>query len=488
MTRFRYRGVVEGFYGPPWSHCDRLWMLERMGRWGMNRYVYAPKDDPWHRERWREAYPKAAREEFAELVRAGADAGVGVGFALSPGLSIVYSSESDRAALVAKLEGFAALGARLLVLAVDDVPARLVHAEDRGVFASLAAAHGSLVHALRQALGPEVALWLVPTDYLGVEPTDYLLELGRELPEEVEVGWTGRTVLSPTVETGEACARADTLRRRPWLWDNLPVADGPMRNMLHLAPYLGRDPDLDQGVCGVLLNPMQHARASALTLQTAAAYLDDPTGYDPEAAWGEAIEALGAGAPDAARRFALAHRFAPQSHVREPELEPAYDQLTSALSSGGDVRAALAALRAGVEARVAAAEELRAGATDPAWIEEIEPWLESHRVETARMQVALEAMEALLEETSTGARLRAYSRMEGRLTRLCPTRAVSYGPRRVLYPQLRSMREEDMGFGDDACLLRGRCLADDVVDLVADLAVWLLAPAGHRDAGDEPSP
>jgi len=51
---FANRGVIEGFYGPPWSHQDRLDMIRFMGRVGMNMYFYGPKDDPFHREKWRE--------------------------------------------------------------------------------------------------------------------------------------------------------------------------------------------------------------------------------------------------------------------------------------------------------------------------------------------------------------------------------------------------------------------------------------------------
>ena len=89
MSEFIHRGVVEGFYGPPYTHADRLWLLDRLGAWGMNRYVYAPKDDPLHRAQWRDPYPADALREFAELVERGRAAGVEVGFAVSPGLTIV---------------------------------------------------------------------------------------------------------------------------------------------------------------------------------------------------------------------------------------------------------------------------------------------------------------------------------------------------------------------------------------------------------------
>ena len=65
MTTCRFRGVIEGFYGPAWSHENRLWMLEKLGSWGMNLYVYAPKNDPFHRERWRDPYPPREVREFS---------------------------------------------------------------------------------------------------------------------------------------------------------------------------------------------------------------------------------------------------------------------------------------------------------------------------------------------------------------------------------------------------------------------------------------
>jgi len=472
---FHYRGVVEGFYGTPWTHVDRLWMLERMAAWGMNTYVYAPKEDPLHRDRWREPYPQPQVAEFCELVRSGEREGVRFGFALSPGVSIVYSDPSDWDALVAKLRACLEWGVRLLVLAVDDVPAHLVHAADRERYGSLAEAHVHLVQRLCEALGDAVALWLVPTEYLGVSSSPYLETLGRGLPARVEIGWTGRTVMSPSVASDEARARAASLRRSPWLWDNVPVADGPMRHLLHMAPYLGREPSLPETLSGVLLNPMQHARSSAVTLATAGAFLRDPEGYDPEEAWERAVAELGAGAPEHARVFARAHRFAPQSvEDRDVGLEEAFLQLQGALQVGADLGPPHRELLLQVEARLPAAAALREGATDRRWVAELEPWLESHACETQRMHIALEALGILIDPDASAAdRTLAYVRMEARLTRLPAARAVSFGPRRVLYPQLSSMRDEDMGFGPEPCLITGRCLADEMVDLVADLAVWL---------------
>jgi hyaluronoglucosaminidase len=103
---FAHRGIIEGFYGPPYRHADRLWLVDKLGAWGMNRYVYAPKEDPLHRAEWRTPYEAAAMREFGELVARGAAAGVAVGFAVSPGLTIEYGSATDVRQLQAKFLGF----------------------------------------------------------------------------------------------------------------------------------------------------------------------------------------------------------------------------------------------------------------------------------------------------------------------------------------------------------------------------------------------
>lgn len=476
VVTFVHRGVVEGFYGPPWSHDDRLWMVERMGRWGMNRYVHAPKNDPLHRDRWREPYPEPRMREFAALVEHGAKHGVEVAFAISPGLSIRYASNDDAALLAEKLRSFVRLGARSLALFLDDVPSHLVHEEDRRRFASLADAHVALAAALLEALGPAVSWWLCPMDYLGVGSSEYLETLGAGLPGEIEVGWTGRTVCSPAIARAEAQARVAALRRRLLIWDNVPVSDGPMRFMLHLGPYGRRDSDLSEVASGVLLNPMQHAHASAIAIRTAAEYLRDPARYDPERAWREALEEVGEGAPDALALFAAAHRF---SAIWPDDRDRALEDGLAALRGGlarGDVDPAIRSLQTLCDERLACANSLREGLTDRALLAEIEPWIASHRIETQRIRWAVDAVTALAGSAGAAAKVAALFGLEVRLGIEAEPRQVSYGPRRVLYPQLASMAEEAMALGRDPALVRGRCLADEFVALAEDLALERLAP------------
>ena len=49
------RGVVEGFYGKEWTAEERAVVLRFCHSNHLNAYIYAPKDDPYHRKKWRKA-------------------------------------------------------------------------------------------------------------------------------------------------------------------------------------------------------------------------------------------------------------------------------------------------------------------------------------------------------------------------------------------------------------------------------------------------
>jgi hyaluronoglucosaminidase len=481
VAEFAHRGVVEGFYGPPWTHADRLWCLEQLGALGMNTYVYAPKHDALHRARWREAYSAQALRRFAELVEVGARHGVSAGFALSPGLEIRYSDGSDRERLASKLGAFCALGSRFLALALDDVPTELQHAEDRAAFPNLAAAQVALANEVRASLPADAVLWLVPTEYLGLGSSPYLEELGAGLDARIEVAWTGRTLISPEIRSDEAARRAALLRRRLLIWDNTPVNDGPMRPMLHLGPYRGRDPELAASASGVLLNPMPQARASFLQIATAAEYLRDPQRYDPESAWERALARFGGPAARALRVFASAQRFSPlEPHERDRELETALAELSSALEKGEDPIPPLDALEPLLRERLGAAAAVRESLADARLLDEIEPWLRAHVRETRRIEAAAELLRVLAGGATRERKSQAFLSMEGRFTREPEPAQSSYGPRRVLYPQLVELRADEVRFGTDPALFLDRCLSDEFVRLAEQAALRLLGQAGSR--------
>lgn len=136
-------GVVEAFYGPPYERDERLALIEDTAGMGFTSYVYAPKDDPFHRQRWREPYSADAEAFFVELIDHGRRVGIDVVLALSPGLD--WRGDDDHEFLVRKLDRFAELGATSLSVAWDDV---------RAGGGDLGGTHGRAVAVASDTLGP----------------------------------------------------------------------------------------------------------------------------------------------------------------------------------------------------------------------------------------------------------------------------------------------------------------------------------------------
>ncbi len=263
-------GVIEAFYGPPWTWDARLDVMRWCHERGMTHYVYAPKDDPLHRERWRDPYDGDALDGFERLVEAGT---LQVGFGISPGLSIDYASPDDRAALETKVDQLLEVGVGLVALLLDDIPVRPGLGQD----------HADLTTWLRDHLGDRAALVLMPTEYTGNRSTPYLDDLAAGAPGDVPIGWTGPTVVCDEISVADADARADALGgRRPLLWDNYPVNDLAMDDRLFLGPLRGREPGLAAACSGYFANPMVQPMASKPALASVAALV---RGLDPEAAW-----------------------------------------------------------------------------------------------------------------------------------------------------------------------------------------------------------
>jgi hypothetical protein len=282
---FGIRGIIEGFYGPPWSHRDRLDMLRFEGQHSLNTYIYAPKDDPYHRKLWREPYPSKQMKRLRELIAAARDNFVHFTFAISPGLSMVYSSDVEFRTLTRKLESVAQLGVTDFALLLDDVPQELVHPEDRARFKTLAEAHSYLINRLYdhlKSLSPQNRLAVCPTTYTNEWGNrGYLRELGAGVNPEIPLEWTGTEVIPSTITAAQADEWGAYIRRKPLIWDNFPVNDNhPWR--LILDPLRGRDAALATHVQGLFSNPMYQAHASMIPLQTVSDYLWNPTAYDPQ--------------------------------------------------------------------------------------------------------------------------------------------------------------------------------------------------------------
>jgi len=266
VSRPLLTGVVEGFYGRQWDWSVRRAYATFLQTQGLNSYLYCPKGDPFLRKRWREDWPSDQLAELGRLAETYRDAGLYWGVGLSPYALYQDYSESAREALRAKIERINQFDGALLAILFDDMP---------GDCPSLAERQVQIVLDVREWSSAEQLL-VCPTYYsfdpvlerfFGARPAHYWEDLGRELPSEIGVFWTGNAVCSDAITAADVSAISQSLGRPPVLWDNYPVNDGEKAcGKLNLAPLSGRSPDLVGELAGHFCNPMNQGLLSRLPL------------------------------------------------------------------------------------------------------------------------------------------------------------------------------------------------------------------------------
>ncbi|MCC9712130.1 beta-N-acetylglucosaminidase domain-containing protein [Streptomyces sp. MNU76] len=379
------RGVVEGFYGTPWSHAERLSQLDFYGRTKQNVYVYSPKDDPYLRERWRDEYPADRLAQVRELVDRAAANHVRFTYALSPGLSVCYSSDGDITALVRKFASLYDIGVRSFAIPLDDISyTKWNCAADEERFGSGGGAAGEAQAHLLNRVWEEFSagrtglhpLEMVPTEYSDLADTPYKKALRERLDADVVVEWTGVGVIAPTI-TAAQLRQARAVYGHPILvWDNYPVNDYVTSRLL-LGPYTGREAGVAGESVGVTANPMVQAEASKLALFTSAAYLWNAEAYDPRAAFLASVRDLaGPGAAPWLRIFAENSHSSQLDATEAPTLARLLAAFQKAYEEGRGLDEAAAALRSYFTDMAATPAKLRARLANPGFLKETSPWLD----------------------------------------------------------------------------------------------------------------
>ena len=297
-----FRGVVEGFYGTPWSHEVRLSLIDFYGKFKMNTYVYGPKDDPYHSSpNWRKPYPEDEALKIRELVEACNRNHVDFVWAVHPGKDIRWDEE-DYGNLVNKFQMMYDLGVRSFAIFFDDIsgegtnPVRQVELLNR------------LNKEFITAKGDVTPLIMCPTDYSRLwanpSPEGPLSIYGRTLDPSIQIFWTGDSVCSDL--TAETMEWVDSRIRRPALyWWNFPVTDYA-RHIVMEGPSYGLDTTLTKDeVAGVLSNPMEHGEASKIALYGVADYSWNVSAYNALDNWERALAELSPEASGALRTFAI---------------------------------------------------------------------------------------------------------------------------------------------------------------------------------------
>ncbi|CAB1344388.1 unnamed protein product [Coregonus sp. 'balchen'] len=258
-TRRFISGVVEGFYGRPWTMEQRTELFQREQKWGLNTYLYAPKDDYKHRMYWRDLYSPEEAEKLVALITAAKKNGVDFIYAISPGLDITFSNPKEVATLKRKLDQVSGFGCSSFSLLFDDIETEMCPA-DKQAFSSFAHAQVAVTNEVFTHLGQPDTFLFCPTDYCAafctpnVSQSAYLHTVGENLLPGIDVLWTGPKVVSHHITVESIVEVSSVLKRAPVIWDNIHANDyDPQR--IFMGPYKDRPTDLIPKLRGVLTNP-----------------------------------------------------------------------------------------------------------------------------------------------------------------------------------------------------------------------------------------
>lgn len=278
-----FRGFIEGYYGNPWSHEDRVDLMKFGGEIKMNQYIYAPKDDPLHNARWRELYDEEGLKKVSELAQAGNESKCFFVYALHMFQNNPLTEANyDRDLQVAK-DKFSQVieaGVRQIAILEDD-----------------AGENGWTTETLIRLLN-DMSEWLqemkktypdLKTDLLfcpgymvyadsmtGGSGTTKINSIHAGVPDNVRIVMTGGKVwgdlttdfadrfYSQTDSTGKE-------GRYPYMWINWPCNDNTKTSTImgghNYILHAGIDPSKFEGV---VLNPMQESEPSKVGIFTAA--------------------------------------------------------------------------------------------------------------------------------------------------------------------------------------------------------------------------
>lgn len=375
----RFRGVVEGFYGTPWSHEARLRQLKFYGEHKLNTYIYGPKDDPYHScPNWRKPYPATEAAQISELVKVAGDNRVDFVWAIHPGQDIRWNEE-DRDLLLNKFEAMYKLGVRSFAVFFDDISGEGTDPVRQAELLNYIDDHFVKV---KKDVTP---LIMCPTEYnksWSNPAKGYLTTLGSQLNPSIQVMWTGDRVISDITESGVKWIN-ERIQRPAYIWWNFPVSDYVRDHLLMGAVY-GLDTHIGHGMSGFVTNPMEYAEASKIAIFSVADYAWNPEKFDSETSWKAAVKSILPGSADALQVFANHNSdLGPNGHgyrrEESVEMQPVVGCFLKACREGRIQQEEYALLADEFAKMVESADILSVNTENRPLIDEIQPWLEQFK-------------------------------------------------------------------------------------------------------------
>lgn len=385
----KFRGVIEGFYGIPWSNEDRISLMKFGGQFKANTFVFAPKDDPYHRERWSELYPKEMLTEIGRMAKVGNETKNRFIWTISP---------LGEVATLARTEGEAHVMA-LLEENTEKMLRKFDQLYDVGVrqFGVLGDDVGNLPLEYVVKLMASVSEWVkekgdvYDTLYCPASYNSAWAWIPAELnayekgfDENIQIFWTGSTTCAPvdqdTIDVFKNKENDGVERRDPLFWMNWPVNDVDMSRV-----FLGKgemyQPNI-QNLAGVVTNPMQEAEASKISIFATADYTWNTEGFDDQKSWEDSMKYI---EPDAAEELHVLANHMSDAHPNGIRLSESEDikalieRITNKIDQGESIKEDADEMIKELEHIATMADQFLAKTNNKKLKEELDPFVQALR-------------------------------------------------------------------------------------------------------------
>lgn len=317
----QYRGVIEGYYGVPYSMEVTADLFRFMARYKLNMYMYGAKSDPYHTRYWDKAYPDKISENekryglltsdmMAQLTQTAHQCKVNFIWAIHPGQSFTALGESDvLERIMEKFEKMYGLGVRQFGVFVDDcgVPyddPSLKQCADRltdlqnmidSKWNQPGTAPENMVKQLQYVPQLYAYSWAKP------EMARKFWESLNPVPEKVNIYTTGKNVWS--VPNGKDLeVLNDYLGREVSWWWNYPCNDVDVTKIFVADTYTNfadethihfqGELEKDLSVKTIIINPMQQGELSKIPLFGVADYTWNMDSFNNMDNWKASLPAV----------------------------------------------------------------------------------------------------------------------------------------------------------------------------------------------------
>lgn len=318
----QHRGIIEGYYGVPYSAEVTKDIFRFMAKYKMNTYMYGAKSDPYHSQYWSYPYPESitedqerigylSRDMLSGITRQAHASKVDFIWAIHPGTAFTDPDYTDVNELIMdKFEYMYSLGVRQFGVFVDDCgvpsdPASLKLDADRltelqGLIDKKWNNPGSAPEDMVKPLHYVPQLYAY--SWVRRDVARKFFESLRSTPEKVNIYITGQNVWSVPNNTDLEVVEEFLGREVSWWW-NYPCNDNDMTKIFTMDIYSNfkDESHIDnlarlevlKGTNTVIINPMQQGEISKITLFSVADYTWNMAQFNNDQSYQAAIKAVG---------------------------------------------------------------------------------------------------------------------------------------------------------------------------------------------------